>query len=108
MRKLPKCYGIIPARYSSTRFPGKPLADILGKPMYWHVYDRARQCSELSDVILATDDERIRDSAKALKVPVVMTRKDHPSGTDRALEAAEIIIRERLPNAINTLTSTMK
>ena len=101
MRKLPKCHGIIPARYSSTRFPGKPLADILGKPMYWHVYDRARQCSELSDVILATDDERIRDSAKALKVPVVMTRKDHPSGTDRVLEAAEIVKVEEEAIVVN-------
>ena len=89
MSKLPKCYGIIPARYKSTRFPGKPLANILGKPMFWHVYDRARQCTELSDVILATDDERIKSAAEALTVPVVMTRTDHPSGTDRILEAAE-------------------
>ena len=91
MNELPKCYGIIPARYSSTRFPGKPLADILGKPMFWHVYDRARQCTDLSDVILATDDERIRSAAEALEIPVVMTRNDHHSGTDRVLEAAELL-----------------
>jgi 3-deoxy-manno-octulosonate cytidylyltransferase (CMP-KDO synthetase) len=91
MSKLPKSYGIIPARYKSARFPGKPLADILGKPMFWHVYDRARQCSELAEVILATDDERIRSAAAELKVPVVMTRDDHPSGTDRVLEAAKLI-----------------
>jgi 3-deoxy-manno-octulosonate cytidylyltransferase (CMP-KDO synthetase) len=91
MNELPKCYGIIPARYGSTRFPGKPLADILDKPMFWHVYDRARQCTELSDVILATDDERIRSAAEDLNVPVIMTRNDHHSGTDRVLEAAELL-----------------
>ncbi|OEU82074.1 MAG: 3-deoxy-D-manno-octulosonate cytidylyltransferase [Desulfobacterales bacterium S5133MH4] len=91
MKSIPKCYGIIPARYKSSRFPGKPLAEILGKPMFWHVYDRARQCRELSEVVLATDDERIEAAAKALNVPVVMTRDDHPSGTDRVLEAARIL-----------------
>lgn len=91
MVKLPRCYGIIPARYQSTRFPGKPLADIHGKPMYWHVYQRARQCPELSRVVLATDDSRIADSARQLDVPVVMTSSDHPSGTDRVLEAAKIL-----------------
>lgn len=91
MNRLPKCYGIIPARYKSTRFPGKPLAQILGKPMFWHVYNRASQCRELSKVILATDDDRIRSAAEVLKIPVVMTREDHPSGTDRVLEAAKIL-----------------
>lgn len=89
MTKLPKCYGIIPARYASTRFPGKPLADILGKPMFWHVYNRAGRCRDLSQIALATDDERIFSSAREHDVPVVMTREDHPSGTDRVLEAAE-------------------
>lgn len=89
MTDLPKCYGIIPARYASIRFPGKPLAEIGGRPMFWHVFDRARQCPELSQVVLATDDDRIFSSAQALGVPVVMTRPDHPSGTDRVLEAAE-------------------
>ena len=91
MNKLPVCYGIIPARYQSTRFPGKPLAEIHGKPMFWHVYQRARQCPELSRIVLATDDRRIEDSAHELDVPVVMTSRDHPSGTDRVLEAAELI-----------------
>jgi 3-deoxy-manno-octulosonate cytidylyltransferase (CMP-KDO synthetase) len=86
---LPPCYGIIPARYQSTRFPGKPLADILGRPMIWHVFERARQCMALSSVVLATDDDRIRSAAQKLDIPVVMTRTDHPSGTDRVLEAAE-------------------
>jgi len=91
MGTLPKCYGIIPARYDSTRFPGKPLADILGKPMFWHVYQRAHQCPELHQVLLATDNKDIYLAAKKLDVPAVMTRSDHISGTDRVLEAAEHI-----------------
>ena len=87
-KRLPPCYGIIPARYQSSRFPGKPLADILGRPMIWHVFERARQCTDLSSVVLATDDDRIRSAAQQLDIPVVMTRSDHPSGTDRVLEAA--------------------
>ena len=89
MNKLPIFYGIIPARYDSKRFQGKPLAKILGKPMFWHVYERAGKCSELSQIVLATDDDRIVSSAKSLNVPVVMTRNNHISGTDRVLEAAE-------------------
>ncbi len=81
-------YGIIPARYGSSRFPGKPLADICGKPMFWHVYDRARQCPDMAAVYLATDDERIMAAARDLEVPVIETRSDHPSGTDRVFEAA--------------------
>ncbi len=91
MNKLPKCYGIIPARYGSTRFPGKPLAEILGKPMFWHVFERARQCPELSQIVLATDDDRIISAAKELDVPVVMTRDTHPTGTNRVLEAAMLL-----------------
>jgi len=84
-----RIFGIIPARYDSTRFPGKPLASILGKPMFWHVYHRASQCPELERVVLATDSRRIAQAAEAHRVPCVMTRPDHPSGTDRVLEAAE-------------------
>jgi 3-deoxy-manno-octulosonate cytidylyltransferase (CMP-KDO synthetase) len=86
--KFPQCYGIIPARYQSTRFPGKALAEIAGRPMVWHVFNQARQCPELSSVVLATDDDRIRSVAEKHEIPVVMTRDDHPSGTDRVLEAA--------------------
>jgi len=89
MSELPPCYGIIPARYQSTRFPGKPLADILGRPMIWYVFDRARQCPSLSAVVLATDDNRIQSTAQKWGIPVIMTRPDHPSGTDRVLEAAQ-------------------
>lgn len=84
-------FGIIPARYGSTRFPGKPLALILGKPMFWHVYRRASQCPELERVVLATDSRRIAAAADAHQVPCVMTRTDHPSGTDRVLEAADLL-----------------
>ena len=85
----PDCVGIIPARYESKRFPGKPLADIAGKPMFWHVYNRARRCPDLQEVYLATDDNRIMEAAQYYKVPVLITRSDHPSGTDRVMEAAQ-------------------
>lgn len=85
------CIGIIPARYASSRFPGKPLALICGKPMFQHVYERATSCPDLTQVVLATDDARIFDAAKAAGVPVVMTASNHPSGTDRVLEAARAL-----------------
>lgn len=88
MKQLPPCYGLIPARYQSHRFPGKPLADILGRPMFYWVYERAARCSLLQNVWLATDDERIFTAARKLAVPVVMTDPSHPSGSDRIMEAA--------------------
>lgn len=91
MSTFPPCYGIIPARFKSHRFPGKPLADILGKPMFYRVYERAVSCPSLKKVWLATDDQRIYDAARDLAVPVVMTDPDHPSGSDRIMEAARIL-----------------
>ncbi len=91
MRTLPKCFGIIPARYGSSRFPGKPLAEIQGKPMFWHVYSQACKCPEMTRVVVATDDNRILTAAENLNVPALMTQKDHPSGTDRILEAARAL-----------------
>lgn len=91
MPKLPPCYGIIPARYGSSRFEGKPLADIVGRPMFWHVYQRAIQCPLLGKVVLATDHHRIYSEACRYNVPVVMTSPDHESGTDRVLEACETL-----------------
>jgi len=85
------CIGIIPARYASTRFPGKPLVLIAGKPMFQRVYERASSCPAISRVLLATDDDRIYEAAKAVGVPVVMTASNHRSGTDRVLEAARSI-----------------
>ena len=91
MKNTLACYGIIPVRYASTRFPGKPLADILGKPMFWHVFQRASRCPELVKTVLATDDRRIYSAAEKFDIPVVMTLSEHPSGTDRVMEAAEIL-----------------
>ena len=91
MAQLPSTFGIIPARYGSTRFPGKPLADILGKPMFWHVWDRASRCPLLTSVVVATDDDRVMWAAEELGVPCVMTRFDHESGTDRVMEAARAL-----------------
>ena len=85
----PVCYGIIPARWQSSRFPGKPLTPILGKPMFVHVYERAAACPDLAAVYLATDDQRIVDAAKAHDVPVLLTPVDCKSGSDRVCRAAE-------------------
>lgn len=79
--------GIIPARYGSTRFPGKPLADIGGKSMIQRVLEQAKQAASLSKVVVATDDERIADAVRQLGEEAIMTRTDHPSGTDRCYEA---------------------
>ena len=81
---------IIPARYASSRLPGKPLLNIAGKPMIQHVYERAVE-SEATEVIIATDDDRIEQSAKSFGAKVCMTRRDHPSGTDRLAEVASIL-----------------
>lgn len=79
--------GIIPARYASTRFPGKPLAAIKGKTMLQRVYDQSCRANKLDDIIIATDDERIEQHARSFGANVVMTKTDHPSGTDRCFEA---------------------
>jgi 3-deoxy-manno-octulosonate cytidylyltransferase (CMP-KDO synthetase) len=79
--------GIVPARYASTRFPGKPLALIAGKPLIQHVVQQCRKARSLSEVVVATDDDRIRDVAQKF-CRVEMTRPDHPSGTDRIAEVA--------------------
>lgn len=76
---------VIPARFASSRFPGKPLADLAGKPMLQHVYERACE-SEAVRVIIATDDDRIAEVAKNFGAEVCMTSSDHPSGTDRLQE----------------------
>src|SRR6185295_12461967 len=80
--------GVIPARYASTRFPGKPLALIAGKPLIEHVVERCRLAKSLSEVIVATDDTRIWEVAQNF-CRVEMTRADHPSGSDRIAEVAE-------------------
>jgi 3-deoxy-manno-octulosonate cytidylyltransferase (CMP-KDO synthetase) len=80
--------GVIPARFASSRFPGKSLATLAGKPMLQHVYERASQARYLSKLIVATDDERIYNAARSFGAAAVMTRSDHLSGTDRVAEAA--------------------
>lgn len=89
MNSLPDCYGIIPVRYASSRFDGKPLAPILGKPMFWHVYNRASKCDQLNKVVLATDDTRIFSAAQEENAAVLMTSEKHTCGTERVLEAAQ-------------------
>ena len=84
-----KALCIIPARYASTRLPGKPLRDIAGKPMIVRVYERAVQAKRVQDVVVATDDERIRTAVEEHGGRAVMTRTDHATGTDRLAEVAE-------------------
>lgn len=79
---------VIPARYASTRLPGKPLKDIAGKPMICRVYDRASQAEKISETIVATDDERILKAVEANGGKAMMTRADHSTGTDRLAEVA--------------------
>lgn len=80
---------VIPARFASTRFHGKVLAPLAGKPLVAHVYDRTRKARLVTEVRVAADDERIIDALRPLGIEAVMTRKDHPSGTDRIAEVAE-------------------
>ncbi len=82
---------VIPARYVSTRFPGKPLAHISGHTMIWHVYQRCLKAKSIDAVWVATDDERILREVKGWGGKVMMTRSDHPSGTDRVAEVASKI-----------------
>ncbi len=84
-----KIVGIIPARYASTRFPGKPLADIAGKSMIQRVYEQAEKSKSLSDVIVATDDVRIEKHVTAFGGKAIMTKESHQSGTDRCFEAMQ-------------------
>ncbi len=87
---------IIPARYDSTRLPGKPLALIDGRPMIRHVYDRAAQAPDVAEVVVATDDERIAASVRGFGGRAVMTSPAHASGTDRVAEAARQLAFEGL------------
>jgi len=84
----PHVVAIIPARFASVRFPGKVLADIAGKPMVQHVYERVKQAQLVDEVWVATDDERVFHAAVAFGGQAVMTSPEHPTGTDRLAEAA--------------------
>ena len=80
---------VIPARYASTRLPGKPLKDIAGKPMVVRVYERASQAGLVNETLVATDDERIKTAVEAAGGKAMLTRADHATGTDRLAEVAE-------------------
>lgn len=86
-----KIIGVIPARYKSSRFEGKPLADICGKPMVWWVYQQAIKVKEFEGVYIATEDERIKNACEKLGVNVIMTSDEHLTGTDRIGEVARKI-----------------
>lgn len=83
--------GIIPARFQSSRFPGKPLCDICGKPMIWWVYSRAKRSKRLNDVVAAIDDVRVEDVCKSMGIPYVLTSDDAPNHIHRIWEVSEKI-----------------
>ena len=95
-----KIIGIIPARYGSSRFPGKPLADILGKSMIQRVFEQCKKATLLSEVIVATDDARIFNHVTEFGGKVIMTASSHPSGTDRCNEVVQKLT-EKYDIAIN-------
>ncbi|WP_193211234.1 3-deoxy-manno-octulosonate cytidylyltransferase [Luteolibacter marinus] len=83
--------GILPARWGSSRFPGKPLHLIAGKPLVQHVWEQCRKCSRLDELVIATDDARILEAAESFGARAVMTSPEHPTGTDRIAEAVRSI-----------------
>ena len=110
---------IIPARYASTRFPGKPLASETGKPLIQHVYEAVARARRVDRVLVATDDERIAAAVRRFGGEATMTRPDHASGTDRVAEAAaglaaELIVNvqgdepEMEPAAVDTLVACLQ
>lgn len=86
-----KIIGVIPARYNSSRFPGKPLADICGKPMIQYVYEQAKKVKELDDVFVATDDKSIQKACESKKIKCIMTKETHPTHVHRIHEISERI-----------------
>jgi 3-deoxy-manno-octulosonate cytidylyltransferase (CMP-KDO synthetase) len=114
-----RCAAIIPCRYASTRFPGKPLADIDGMPMMWHVYQRVIESRVAHEIYIATDDTRIANTCKSLNLNVLMTGSQHLTGTDRVAEAAKMVDADFIvnvqgdeplinPSAISAVVETMR
>ena len=93
-----KIIGVIPARYKSSRFPGKPLADICGKPMIWWVYQQCGKVEDFDAVYVATDDKKIFEACESLGLRVVMTSEEHRTGTDRVGEVARKIPADLIVN----------
>src|SRR6059058_5500173 len=87
---------VIPARYASTRLPGKPLLADTGRPLIQHVVEAARRASRLDRIIVATDDPRIADAVTSFGGEVALTRSDHPTGTDRVAEVADRLTDARI------------
>ena len=87
--RLQHIIGLIPARWGSSRFPGKPLHPIAGKPLVQHVWERVARCSRLDDMAIATDDERILGASLAFGAKAIMTSPGHPSVSDRVAEAVQ-------------------
>lgn len=98
MKNKTKIVGVIPARYQSTRFEGKPLALILGKPMIYHVYKQCRKCKLLDEVIVATEDERILNCVNGFGGKAILTDTKHPTGTDRVAEVAQKVKADIIVN----------
>lgn len=86
-----KVIGVIPARYASTRFPGKPLADICGKPMIWWVYNQIKQSSKIDKIIVAVDDNRVEEVCLKYAIPTVLTSDKHLTAVNRICEVSKII-----------------
>lgn len=86
-----KIIGVIPARYQSTRFPGKPLADICGKPMIWWVYNQVKMSKKISEVYVLTDDNRITEFCDKANIPYILTKNNHPDHISRVQEASTIL-----------------
>lgn len=86
-----KIVGVIPARYKSSRFPGKPLADICGKPMIYWVHDRARQVERFDEIYVATEDERIVECCEGFGISSILTSPEHKNGTERVSELSKYI-----------------
>lgn len=86
-----RCVIVIPARYGSSRLPGKPLADILGKPMIQHVWERACEVRGIAEVVVATDDQRVADVVTGFGGRAIMTSPNHVSGTDRMVEVMQAL-----------------
>lgn len=85
---------VIPARMASTRFPGKPLCDLMGKPMIQWVYEACLKASIADDVVIATPDQAIADAASVFGAKALLTRSDHPTGTDRIAEVAQALVAD--------------
>jgi 3-deoxy-manno-octulosonate cytidylyltransferase (CMP-KDO synthetase) len=98
MREETRIIAVIPARYGSSRFPGKPLAKIQDKPMIQWVYEGANSAESISDVLVATDDERIKKVVNDFGGNAVMTSPDHKTGTDRILEALSGVVADYVLN----------